>query len=467
MRRRTPAGSRRMSQPATRRRARGRRQQRGEHAEASSTCRRRSGRGRRRARPSATWEVEVGDGLDGLLLDAERLGEASGGDDLVRSSCCKSSEAIRTVSVRIAEILETWPPRPRGPSSCSNLLQSHRHWPARELVDRLGVTRAHAAPRRRAPARARLRHRVACAAAPAATGSRPAPALPPLLLTDDEGVAIAVGLRSQATAGAARRRAHDAQRPREDRAGAAARAAPPHRRAAVARHGRRRRARSPPAARRPRSTPSCSACSPSPAATPSGCASATRMPRARPPSRVVEPYRLVPVARRWYLLAWDRAARGLAHVPARPHQRRVPDARALRAAADERRGGAGARRDRAALARPQRAGPRRRSTCRRPTSSTHLGWYGRDVVADGAGRCVWPLEADTVENLVMALMWVPRGATLPRRGRARGARVPRRAGRAVRRSRRCRVELTRRPVRGDPDRPAGPIPRTVRGCGCG
>ncbi len=41
----------------------------------------------------------------------------------------------------------------------------------------------------------------------------------------------------------------------------------------------------------------------------------------------------------------------------------------------------------------------------------HLGWYGRDVVADGPGRCVWPLEADTVENLVMALMWVPRGAT--------------------------------------------------------
>jgi hypothetical protein len=39
----------------------------------------------------------------------------------------------------------------------------------------------------------------------------------------------------------------------------------------------------------------------------------------------------------------------------------------------------------------------------------HLGWYGRDVVADGPSRSVWPLEADYVENLAMALMWVPRG----------------------------------------------------------
>ena len=39
-----------------------------------------------------------------------------------------------------------------------------------------------------------------------------------------------------------------------------------------------------------------------------------------------------------------------------------------------------------------------------------LGWYGRDVVADGPDRCIWPLEADAVETLAMALMWLPRGA---------------------------------------------------------
>ena len=26
----------------------------------------------------------------------------------------------------------------------------------------------------------------------------------------------------------------------------------------------------------------------------------------------------------------------------------------------------------------------------------HLGWYGRDVVADGPSRSIWPLEADYV-----------------------------------------------------------------------
>ena len=119
------------------------------------------------------------------------------------------------------------------------------------------------------------------------------------------------------------------------------------------------------------------------------------------------------------------AARGLAHVPARPHQRRVPDARALRAATDDRRGGARARRDRrcaGAIAACARAWS---IDLPKADLVEHLGWYGRDVVADGAGRCVWPLEADTVETLVMALMWVPRGRDLPGRGRARGARVPR------------------------------------------
>jgi hypothetical protein len=39
----------------------------------------------------------------------------------------------------------------------------------------------------------------------------------------------------------------------------------------------------------------------------------------------------------------------------------------------------------------------------------YLGWYGRDVVPDGPGRCIWPLASDSVESLFIALMWLPRG----------------------------------------------------------
>jgi len=31
-------------------------------------------------------------------------------------------------------------------------------------------------------------------------------------------------------------------------------------------------------------------------------------------------------------------------------------------------------------------------------------------VADGPGRCVWPLEAEGPQALAMALVWLPRGA---------------------------------------------------------
>ena len=207
--------------------------------------------------------------------------------------------------------------------------------------------RAHAAPRRRAAARARLRHRVDPRhrrRLPARGRHRPAaaPAHRRRGRRDRGRPALAGDGRP------ARRRAHHAQRAREDRAGAAARAASPHRRARLARDGRRRRAMRA-GARRPRSTPSCSACSPWAAATPSGCGSGTRMPRAShvaldraAPARAGRPA-LVPAR-------LGPRPRGLAHVPARPHRRRVPDARALRAAGDDRRGRARARAARAAMA---------------------------------------------------------------------------------------------------------------------
>src|SRR3954447_6012152 len=81
-----------------------------------------------------------------------------------------------------------------------SLLKSHRNWAARDLSDRLEVSER---TLRRDIERLRAlgyeieatRGSIGGYRLTAGTG------LPPLLLTDDEGVAIAIGLRSQATAG--------------------------------------------------------------------------------------------------------------------------------------------------------------------------------------------------------------------------------------------------------------------------
>jgi predicted DNA-binding transcriptional regulator YafY len=75
-----------------------------------------------------------------------------------------------------------------------NLLQTHRHWPGRELAERLGVTERTV---RRDVERLRdLGYRIESVAG--VTGGyrlEAGNAIPPLLLDDDEAVAIAVGLR--------------------------------------------------------------------------------------------------------------------------------------------------------------------------------------------------------------------------------------------------------------------------------
>ena len=78
--------------------------------------------------------------------------------------------------------------------SMLNLLQTHRHWPGSELADRLGVTERTV---RRDVGRLReLGYRIE--SAPGAAGGyrlEAGSAVPPLLLTDDEAVAMAIGLR--------------------------------------------------------------------------------------------------------------------------------------------------------------------------------------------------------------------------------------------------------------------------------
>lgn len=79
-----------------------------------------------------------------------------------------------------------------------NLLQLHRHWPGAELADRLGVTERTV---RRDIERLRdLGYRIE--STPGVAGGyrlRAGSAVPPLLLTDEEAVAMAIGLRLAAT----------------------------------------------------------------------------------------------------------------------------------------------------------------------------------------------------------------------------------------------------------------------------
>jgi predicted DNA-binding transcriptional regulator YafY len=82
--------------------------------------------------------------------------------------------------------------------SLLNLLQTHRHWPGSELADRLGVTER--TVRRDVERLRELGYRIESISG-AAGGYRleAGSAVPPLLLTDEEAVAMAIGLRVAAS----------------------------------------------------------------------------------------------------------------------------------------------------------------------------------------------------------------------------------------------------------------------------
>jgi len=289
-----------------------------------------------------------------------------------------------------------------------SLLQSHRHWSARELVDRLGVSDR--TLRRDVDRLRELGYGIESARG--STGGYRLEAgtgLPPLLLSDDEGVAIAVGLRSQATAGL-----RGAEHTTLSALAKIEQVLPPalRRRIEALQSHAATGAGGPGSARSGRPTPEVDAELLGLLAL--GCRDSERLrftytdAAGEASSRVVEPYRLVPVARRWYLLAWDRQRedwrtfrldRMTEVFPTRvrfePRPMSDDDARARVEAAVRYR-------DRSVKARVVAEMPR-------AALVEHLGWYGREVVAIDAEHCAWPLEADSVENLSMALMWMPRG----------------------------------------------------------
>src|SRR6478752_6296133 len=82
--------------------------------------------------------------------------------------------------------------------SLLNLLQTHRHWPGTELAGRLGVTER--TVRRDVERLRELGYRIESISG-SAGGYRleAGSAVPPLLLTDDEAVAMAIGLRVAAS----------------------------------------------------------------------------------------------------------------------------------------------------------------------------------------------------------------------------------------------------------------------------
>ena len=202
-----------------------------------------------------------------------------------------------------------------------SLLQTHRYWPGGELSDRLEVS-----PRtlRRDVDRLRELGYTVDAVRGVAGGYqlRAGGSLPPLLLEDEEAVAVAVGLQSvgRRAAPPGMEETVGAGAVQGDRADAAA-AAPPDGRAALA----DRAARRGPAARP--STRRCSPPWPRPAATPSRSTSPTppARPAAEPTDRWVEPHRMVSLGRRWYLVAYDRDRQDWRSFRRRPdHRRRAP-----------------------------------------------------------------------------------------------------------------------------------------------
>lgn len=278
-----------------------------------------------------------------------------------------------------------------------SLLQSHRHWSARELAERLEVSRR---TLRRDIERLRELGYSIDATRGAVGGYRleAGTGLPPLLLSDDEGVAIAIGLRSQATAGlqGAEHTTVSALAKIEQVLPATLR----RRVEALQSHATASPEQGPPVAAELLGL--LALC----------CRDSERIrfdytdAAGRASARSAEPHRLVPLARRWYLLAWDRDRDAWRTFRVdrigNLFQTRVRfDPRPL----DERES-----------EQLVRDSVRFRSTSLSTTLrisaplavvAHELGWWARDAVASGENTTILPVEAESIDALVSGLTWIP------------------------------------------------------------
>lgn len=301
-----------------------------------------------------------------------------------------------------------------------SLLQTHRQWPGPELADRLGVTER---TLRRDVERLRdLGYRVDAVRGPAGgyrleAGSH----LPPLLLTEDEAVTIAVGLRSAVAQGLVdgehttlsalakfEQLLPPALRTRTDALAAALRTSPSGgvpvsadligTLALACRDTERIRF-------------------------------AYRAGDGSESNRSVEPHAVVSHGRSWFLLAWDRdrddwrtfrldRIENVFSTRVRFEPRPIPGGDA---AGYVRTG------IRIALA------PLHLDVVLHAGIEdvrARLGGWGAGLVDEGADRCVWPLSGESVAHLVSALAWVPADLGFELRGdRALLARVAKAAKR--------------------------------------
>ncbi|MGR0219006.1 helix-turn-helix transcriptional regulator [Agromyces sp. ZXT2-6] len=292
-----------------------------------------------------------------------------------------------------------------------SLLQSHRHWTARELVDRLEVSER---TLRRDVERLRELGYSIESTRGVAGGYRleAGTGLPPLLLTDDEGVAIAVGLRSQAAAGL-----RGAEHTTLSALAKLEQVLPPALRRRI---GALQAVAAPMGAGAAGSGPGGSGGAPSVDSDLLGtlalCCRDSERVRMRytdatgaASARSIEPHRLVPLGRRWYLLAWDRDREDWRTF----RLDRIDDVFPTRV-----RFAPHPLSDEEALERVQRAVRWREQTVRATVHvampvdelRARLGWWVRDAVAsaDGVGS-VWPVEGESVAGVAAALLWVPEG----------------------------------------------------------
>jgi len=282
-----------------------------------------------------------------------------------------------------------------------NLLQTHRQWAGSTLAERLGVT---ARTLRRDIDRLReLGYRVE-ATRGAAGGYRleAGAELPPLLLTDEEAVTMAIGLRLAATQGLS-----DGEHTTLSALAKLEQVLPPALRQRVN------------ALAASVQVPGLTGTPVSPELLGQLALACRDRERIRfsyvasddaATDRVVEPHSLVATGARWFLVSWDltrgdwrtfRVDRMARYFGTRVHfaARDLPTADAAEFVA-------------AAVSTINRGRHRATVILHLPLeqSRVHFGPWGQGATAGGAGITRWPVGGDTFEEILAALAWIPRDA---------------------------------------------------------